>query len=104
MFKSKQEDKGLRAYNVSLLEQGSEKTGVLEEMSELNKETDDASTADDSTLTIHIDTKILNGEHLMKGKKPHHYNLNLICVNLEMKFEMPSQSCMFNYVFIVKNT
>ena len=60
---AKQEDKALRSYSVSLLEQGSTNTEVLEETSELSKEAEDISLAtDDNNLTVHVNTKALNGD------------------------------------------
>ena len=58
-FAGKQEDKSLRSYAVSLLEQGLGKTEVLEETDETTKETADTYSVDDNELAVHVN---INGD------------------------------------------
>ena len=58
-FAGKQEDKVLRSYSVSLLEQGLGKTEVLEETDETTKETADTYSIDDNELAVHVN---INGD------------------------------------------
>ena len=61
-FQGKQEDKSLRSYSVSLLEQGPIKAEVLEEANETSKEADNASLADDGELPVDVNGDTTTGK------------------------------------------